>query len=321
MRAIQIEEHGGPEVLRPVQLPDPVPGPGEALVRLSAIGVNFVDIYGRRGWYPTPLPWIPGAEGAGEVVAVGEGVSEVRVGERVAFAMAQHAYAELVAVPAWRLVPVPPALTDRQAAAAMLQGMTAHYLTHQTYPVRPGDKVVIHAGAGGVGLLLIQMAKRLGATVFTTVSTPEKAELARQAGADHVILYTQEDFAQTVREDTGGQGAQVVYDAVGQATFDQSLSCLGSRGYLVLYGQASGPVPPLALDRLAQRSLFVTRPSLNHYTETRPMLLERAHAVLTDVAQGRLTLRIFETLPLEEAETAHRHLEGRVSTGKILLTP
>ncbi|MBX5466383.1 MAG: quinone oxidoreductase [Firmicutes bacterium] len=321
MRAIQIRQHGGPEVLRPVTLPDPQPGPGQAVVKLGAIGVNFVDIYGRKGWYPTPLPWIPGAEGAGQVVAVGPDVQEVRVGERVAFAMAQAAYAELVAVPAWRLVPIPPQLTDRQAAAAMLQGMTARYLTHLTYPVHPGDYVLVHAGAGGVGLLLLQMAKRLGATVLTTVSTPEKAELARQAGADHVILYTAVDFAREVDAITGGRGVQVVYDAVGQATFDQSLACLASRGYLVLYGQASGPVPPLELGRLAQRSLFLTRPSLAHYTETRQMLLDLAQAVLTDVAQGRLTLRIFETLPLEEAETAHRHLESRLSTGKILLIP
>ncbi|MCL8206839.1 MAG: quinone oxidoreductase [Actinomycetia bacterium] len=321
MKAIVVHEFGGPDVLRYEDRPDPVPGPGEALVEIRAIGVNYTDIYSRSGLYRPALPWIPGSEAAGVVAAVGDGVTEVRPGDRVAWASAPGTYAERAVVPAWRLVRLPEDVSFETAAAAMLQGMTAHYLVSSTYPVAAGDRVLVHAGAGGVGLLLTQLAKARGATVFTTVSTEEKARLSREAGADVVIRYTEEDFAARVERETDGEGVAVVYDSVGAATFAGSLACLAPRGYLVLFGQSSGPVPALNPGDFAARSLFFTRPSLVHYTRTRAELLERAQAVLDAIRAGSLKLRLFATLPLAEAAEAHRLLEGRRTTGKLLLTP
>ncbi|MDP9038058.1 MAG: quinone oxidoreductase, partial [Acidobacteriota bacterium] len=284
MRAIQIERNGGPEVLQMRAVPDPVAGPGQALIRVEACGVNFIDIYFREGRYPAKLPFVPGQEAAGTVLALGEGASGVKVGDRVAWCGVQGTYAELAIAPADRLVPVPQGLTSVQAATGMLQGMTAQYLSHSTYAIQSGDEVLVHAGAGGTGLLLIQMAKALGARVFTTVSTEEKAELARGAGADEVILYTREDFVARVRELTGGRGLPVVYDSVGKTTFEGSLGCLRARGVCVLFGGASGGVPPFDLIRLSTMgSLYVTRPTLKDYVATRAELLERAGAVLGEV--------------------------------------
>jgi NADPH2:quinone reductase len=321
VKAIVVHAFGGPDVLQYEDRPDPVPGPGEALVEIRAIGVNYTDIYSRSGLYRPALPWIPGSEAAGVVVAVGDGVTEVRPGNRVAWASAPGTYAERAVVPAWRLVPLPDDVSFETGAAAMLQGMTAHYLVSSTYPIAAGDRVLIHAGAGGVGLLLTQLAKARGATVFTTVSTEEKARLSREAGADVVIRYTEEDFAARVERETDGEGVAVVYDSVGAATFAGSLACLAPRGYLVLFGQSSGPVPALNPGDFAARSLFFTRPSLVHYTRTRAELLERAQAVLDAIRTGSLKLRLFATLPLAEAAEAHRLLEGRRTTGKLLLTP
>ena len=273
MRAIQITQTGGAEVLQLRELPTPTPGPGEALVQIEACGVNFIDIYLREGRYPSPLPFIPGQEAAGVVVGVGPDVSSVKVGDRVAWCGVPGTYAQFAVAPVARLIAIPDGVTTRQAAAAMLQGMTAHYLAHSTYAIQKGDAVLIHAGAGGVGLLLIQMAKRLGARVFATVSTEEKAALARAAGADEAILYTREDFAARVRELTAGVGLPVVYDSVGKTTFDGSLACLRPRGTLVLYGGSSGAVPPFDLIQLSTRgSLYVTRPTLKDYTATREEL-------------------------------------------------
>ncbi len=314
--------YGGPEVLRYEEVPTPAPGPGEALVRLEAIGVNFVDIYQRLGHYKVPLPFVPGSEGAGVVEAVGAGAGGVRQGDRVAYAGVPGAYATHAVVPAQRLVPLPAGVDARQGAAVMLQGMTAHYLSHATYPLRADDTALVHAAAGGVGLLLVQMAKMRGARVIGTVSTAAKATLAREAGADEVVLYETEDFEAEAKRLTGGRGVQVVYDSVGRATFDRSLDCLAPRGYLVLYGQASGPVPPLDLQILAQKgSLFVTRPTMGSYVATREALLERAGAVLGWAASGRLKVRIDRTFPLAEAAEAHRALASRATTGKLLLIP
>ncbi len=322
MRAIQITQTGGPEVLTLHDLPTPTPGPGQALVRIEACGVNFIDIYQREGRYPLQLPFIPGQEAAGTVVALGPEPSGLNVGDRVAWAGILGAYAEFAAVPLPRLVTIPAAVTSKQAAATMLQGMTAHYLAHSTYAIQPGDTVLIHAGAGGVGLLLIQMAKRLGARVFTTVSTDEKASLARQAGADEVILYTREDFAPRVRELTAGAGLPVVYDSVGKTTFDGSLSCLRPRGMMVLYGGSSGAVPPFDLIKLSTMgSLYITRPTMKDYVPTRADLEHRAGDVLRWVADGSLKLRLDYTYPLADAAQAHRDLEARKTTGKVLLIP
>ncbi len=322
MKTIRVHRYGGPEsmVLEDSSLPEP--GEGQALVRLSAVGVNFIDIYQRMGLYPVPLPFTPGNEGAGTVEKIGKGVADVSPGDRVAYAGALGSYAEQALVPSWRLVKIPAGVDPGTAAAAMLQGMTAHYLSHDTYPLKPGDACLVHAAAGGVGLLLVQMAKRRGARVIGTVSTPEKARLAREAGADEIIRYTQSDFEEEVKRLTGGAGVQVAYDSVGQATFDKSMNCLTPRGYIVLYGQSSGAVPPIDPLLLSLRgSLFLTRPNLAHYIADRESLEWRARDVLGDVASGSLKVRIGATWPLAEAPEAHRALEGRKTTGKVLLIP
>jgi NADPH2:quinone reductase len=322
MRAIEIEKTGGPEVLVLRELPVPQPGPQQVLVKIEAIGVNFIDIYLREGRYPAKLPFVPGQEAAGVVTALGPGVSGFKVGDRVVWCHILGAYAEYAVVPLGVLIAVPDGVTTRQAAAALLQGTTAHYLSHSTYAIQRGDAVLVHAGAGGVGLLLIQMAKRLGARVLTTVSTEAKAALAREAGADETIIYTREDFAARVRELTGGVGVPVVYDSVGKTTFDGSLACLRRRGLMVLYGGASGPVLPLDLIRLSTMgSLYVTRPTMKDYTATREELEQRAGDVLSWVADGSMKLRIEHSYPLAEAAQAHRDLEARKTTGKVLLEP
>jgi len=322
MRAIEVTQTGGPEVMVYREMPTPEPGPGEALMQIEACGVNFVDVYVREGRYPAKLPFIPGQEAAGTVIAVGPDAGGVKVGDRVVWCHIMGTYAEFAVAPVSRLIPVPDEITSRQAAAAMLQGMTAHYLAHATYAIQSGDWVLIHAGAGGVGLLLIQMAKRLGAHVLTTVSTEEKAALARHAGADETIVYTQEDFANRARELTGGKGLPVVYDSVGKTTFDGSLACLEPRGMMVLYGGASGAVPPFDLIKLStQGSLYITRPTLKDYVRTRQELERRAGEVLRWIAEDSLKLRLEHSYPLAEAAQAHRDLEARKTTGKVLLIP
>jgi NADPH2:quinone reductase len=322
MKAIQVSTVGGPEVLTLVDLPVPDPKPNEALVQIEAAGVNFIDVYFREGRYPAPLPFINGQEGAGLVVAVGPDVTSIRLGDRVAYTGALGSYADYAAVPADRLVKIPDELDFNQAAAAMLQGMTAHYLSHSTYPVKSGDTVLIHAAAGGVGLLLVQMAKNLGARVIGTAGSEEKAQLARDAGAAEVIIYTNQDFETETQRLTDGQGVNVVYDGVGKETFAKDLNVLRPRGYLVLFGGASGAVPPFDLLELTKHgSLFVTRPSLQHYVATREELEQRSSDVLQSVVGGDLKLRIHKTYPLEEAQQAHRDLEGRKTTGKLLLIP
>jgi NADPH2:quinone reductase len=321
MKAVQITEHGGPEVMKYQDLPDPKPGAGQALIQIQAVGVNFADVYSRAGVNPGPLPRVVGVEAAGVVRGVGTGVSEVREGDLVAYCSSPGSYATQAVVPAARLVKLPAGLDARAGAAAMLQGMTAHYLCHSTYAVQPGDRVLVHAGAGGVGLLLTQMIKRLGGYVFSTVSTEEKAALSREAGADQVILYTQQDFAEVVKQATDGAGLKAVYDAVGKTTFEQSLSCLGRRGYLVLYGQASGPAPALNPQSLGAGSKFLTRPGLGDYTATREELTQRAGDVFRWVKSGELKLRVEHVLPLSEAAEAHRQLESRRTTGKMVLIP
>jgi NADPH2:quinone reductase len=320
MRAIQITATGGPEVLTIREVPKPVPAADQALIRIEAAGVNFIDVYLREGRYPSPLPFIPGQEAAGTVVEVGDGVTTVKVGDRVAWCGVPGTYAEFAVAPAERLVAVPDGITTEQAAGAMLQGMTAHYLAHATYAIRKGDEVLIHAGAGGVGLLLTQMAKGLGAKVFTTVSTEEKAALSREAGADVVINYTTLDFAAEIKKQSAGMHA--VYDSVGKTTFDKSLEVLRPRGMMVLFGGSSGAVPPFDPIKLSTMgSLFVTRPMLKDYIASRSELLMRAGEVLRDIAAGVLKLRLEHSYPLAEAAQAHRDLEGRKTTGKILLLP
>ena len=322
MKAIRVHTFGGPEVMVPEEVPRPSPGEGQALVRVEAAGVNFIDIYQRLGQYPVPLPMVPGNEGAGVVEQIGPGVREVSPGDRVAYSGSLGAYAEYAVVPSWRLVRLPTGVDTRIGAAAMLQGMTAHYLTHSTFPLKPGDACLVHAAAGGVGLLLLQMAKRRGARTIGTVSTPGKAKLARQFGADEVILYTSQDFEAEVKRLTGGRGVQAVYDSVGRDTFDKSLNCLSPRGMLVLYGQSSGPVAPLDPQILsAKGGLFLTRPSLSHYTATREELLQRAGDLLGWAASGELRVRIGGEYPLEMASRAHSDLAGRGTTGKLLLIP
>jgi NADPH2:quinone reductase len=322
MKAIRIHRNGGPEVLTLDEVPDPTPGRGEAVVKIEAAGLNYIDVYYRAGLYKGQLPLTMGFEGAGVVAAVGPDVTEVKVGDRVAYTGVPGAYAQLAAVPAARLVKLPDGLDGKVGAAAMLQGMTAHYLSHTTYPLRSGDFSLVHAAAGGVGLLLCQMAKMRGARVIGTVSTDAKAKLAREAGADEVILYTTQDFEAEVKRITGGSGVHVVYDSVGKTTFDKSLNCLRMRGMLVLYGQSSGPVPPFDAAILNQKgSLFLTRPSLFHHIVTREELLQRAGEVLGWIKSGRLKLRIDLTLPLAQAAEAHRQLESRQTTGKVLLIP
>lgn len=322
MRAIRVHETGGPEVLRPGDVTAAEPGEGEARVRVSAAGVNYIDTYHRTGLYPKDLPFTPGVEGAGVVDAVGPGVEHVEVGDRVAWAMGPGSYAEVAVVHAWRLIRVPEAVDLDIAAALLLQGMTAHYLAASTFPLESDDVALVHAAAGGVGLLLVQLAKLRGATVIGTCSTADKAERARGAGADHVIRYTETDFRREVMDLTGGRGVGVVYDGVGQATFRDSLASLRPRGMLVLYGQASGPVAPLDPAELARGgSLFLTRPSLAEYTADREELEWRAGEVLGAVEAGELDVRIHEILPLAEAARAHRMLEGRETSGKLLLRP
>jgi NADPH2:quinone reductase len=322
MKAIQVSAVGGPEVLTLVDVPIPEPKPNEALVQIEAAGVNFIDVYFREGRYPAPLPFINGQEAAGLVIAVGSEVTTVGIGDRVAFTGALGSYAEYAAVPVDRLVKIPEQLDFTQAAAAMLQGMTAHYLSHSTYPIKSGDAALIHAAAGGVGLLLVQMAKNLGARVIGTVGSEEKAHLAREAGADEVIIYTREDFETETLRLTEGKGVHVVYDGVGEDTFERDLKVLRPRGYLVLFGGASGPVPPFDLMQLTKHgSLFVTRPSLQHYVATREELELRSHDVLQMIVRGELKLRIHKTYALAEAQQAHRDLEGRKTTGKLLLIP
>ncbi len=322
MKVILVEQPGGPEAMRLVDWPKPAPGPGEALVKIAAAGVNFIDIYHRTGLYKVEPPITLGMEAAGVVEAVGEGVSEVAPGDRVAYAMSRGAYAEYAVVPAWMLVKLPSGMDFNSAAAAMLQGMTAHYLVFSTYPLKQGDACLIHAAAGGVGLLLVQMAKMRGARVFGTVSTDAKAELARQAGADKVIVYTRDDFLEVVRAATNGRGVDVVYDSVGAATWEKSLDCLRPRGMMVSYGNASGAVPAFQPLVLSQKgSLFLTRPSLQHYVASREELLWRAGDVLGWVQEGKLKLRIDRVYKLSEAAEAHRALESRATAGKLLLVP
>jgi len=322
MKAILVERHGGPEVLRLADLPEPAPGPGQLLVRVEAAGLNFIDVYHRTGLYPSPLPFTPGLEGAGVVAGVGPGVAAFREGDRVAWTRVLGSYAESLLVPEEQAVAIPPGVETRDAAAVMLQGLTAHYLCSSTYPLEPGDTCLVHAAAGGVGLLLVQMAKEQGARVFGTVSTEEKAALAREAGADEVILYTKEDFLEAVRRLTDGRGVNVVYDGVGKATAEKSLDCLAPRGMMVFFGNASGPVGPIDPLVLSQKgSLFLTRPVLFDYIPDRVSLEDRSTDVLTAVATGSLHVRIGATFPLAEAAEAHRALEGRKTTGKVLLLP
>ena len=323
MKAIRVNEPGGPEVLSYEDVPVSEPGPGEARVRLAAAGVNFIDVYQRTGRYPKDVPFTLGLEGAGEVDAVGEGVEELSPGDYVAFASVPGAYAEYVVSPVDQLVPFNVTLVEaRLAAAGMLQGMTAHYLTHSTFPLQEGQTALVHAAAGGVGLLLVQMAKMRGATVIGTAGSEEKARLARGAGADEMIVYTEQDFVEETGRITGGEGVHVVYDSVGKDTFDGSLDCLRPRGYMVLFGASSGPVPPFDPQVLNQKGgLFVTRPALAHYTATREELLWRAESILSWVGNNSLDVRIGGTYPLSDAEGAHRDLEGRKTTGKLILIP
>ncbi|MBK6796108.1 MAG: quinone oxidoreductase [Acidobacteria bacterium] len=322
MKAIVVERCGGPEALVYKDAVKPVPGAGEALVKLEAIGLNFIDVYHRTGLYPMALPFIPGMEAAGVVDAIGEGVTGLAVGDRVAYAMHPGSYAEYASVAAWKLVTVPDGVDSRQAAAAMLQGMTAHYLVTSVYRLKAGDTALVHAAAGGVGLLLLQMIRKIGARAIGTVSTEAKAVLARQAGADEVILYSSRDFEEETRRITGGKGVQVVYDSVGKDTFLKSLNCLAPRGMLALYGQSSGPVAPFDPGLLAMKgSLFLTRPSLAHYAATREELSWRAGDIFDWIKAGDLDLRIEKTFPLADAAEAHRQLEGRKTTGKVLLIP
>ena len=321
MKAIRFEATGGPEVLRLADIPSPLPGPGEVLVRVEAAGINFIDVYQRSGLYPVPLPGAPGLEGAGVIESLGPGVSGLMPGDRGAWFNAPGSYAEKVVVPADRLIKVPVGIESRTAAAVMLQGMTAHYLVETTYPLGPGKVCLVHAAAGGVGLLLVQMAKRKGARVFATVSTEEKAALAREAGADVVIRYTEQDFTAEVKKATEGRGVDVIYDSVGQSTFEKGLECLAPRGMMALFGQSSGVVPPFSPSLLAKGSLFLTRPTLFHYAADRASLEWRAGDVLGQVASGQLSVRIGRTFPLADAAEAHRALVGRQTTGKVLLIP
>lgn len=322
MKAIRVHAPGGPEALTYEDVAEPTAGAGQAVIKVGASGVNYIDVYFRTGQYKAPLPLTVGLEGAGTVTAVGSGVGDVKVGDRVAWTGVAGSYAEAIAVPADRLVKLPDGLSFKDGAAAMLQGMTAHYLVVSTYPLKKGDTCLVHAAAGGMGLLLCQMAKMLGATVIGTVSTEEKAALAKAAGADHVILYTKQDFETEVKRITGAAGVHVVYDGVGASTFEKGFSCLRPRGLMALYGQASGPVGPLDLQILNTKgSLFVTRPSLNHHIASREELVKRAGDVLGWIRDGKIRLRLEHQYPLAQAAEAHRQLEARRTTGKILLIP
>jgi NADPH2:quinone reductase len=322
MKAIQIQKTGGPEVLTFADIPAPKPKPNEAIVKISAAGINFIDCYFREGRYPATLPLVAGQEASGIVSEVGSDVKSFKPGDRVAYTGIPGAYAEYAAVPEDRLVLVPPGITDQQAAAAMLQGMTAHYLVHDTYPLKKGETALIHAAAGGVGLLLVQMAKNIGARVIATVGTEEKAKLAREAGADEIILYAQQDFEVETKRVTDGKGVHVIYDGVGKTTFDKDLNVLRPRGYLALFGASSGAVPPFDLVKLSQKgSLFITRPTLVHHIATHEELQHRATDVLSMISKGKLKLRIEHIYPLRDAQQAHRDLEARKTTGKLLLIP
>jgi len=322
MKAVRVHAPGGPEALKYEDVPEPTPKAGEAVVKIDAAGLNYIDVYQRSGLYKLDLPLTLGLEAGGTVTAVGAGVTEVKVGDKVAYTGVPGAYAQYAAVPAQRLVVLPPGLQPKQGAAAMLQGMTAHYLACSTYPLKTGDTCLVHAAAGGVGLLLCQIARTRGARVIGTVSTDEKAKLAREAGADQVILYTKQDFEFEVKRITGGKGLQVVYDSVGKTTFDKGFNCLAPRGMMVLYGQSSGPIGAFDPQVLNQKgSLFLTRPSLGHYTATREELQQRAGEVLGWIRDGKLKLRTELEFPLKDAAQAHRALEGRKTTGKVLLIP
>ncbi len=322
MKAIRVYETGGPDKMQLEDIPIPSPAPGQARVKIHAVGLNFIDVYFRTGLYKSPLPFTPGMEAAGIVDTVGEGVTMVKPGDRVAYAMALGAYAEYALVNASSLVPLPDGVDFQSGAAVMLQGLTAHYLTHSTYPLKKGETALLHAASGGVGLLLIQIAKQIGARIIGTVSTEEKAALARNAGADHVILYTQDDFEQEVKRITEGAGVHVVYDSVGRTTFEKGLNCLKRRGMMVLFGQSSGTVPPVDPGILNPKgSLYLTRPGLAHYTATQEELLWRAGDILKWVSEKSLKIHIDRTYPLEEAAQAHQALEGRRTAGKVLLQP
>jgi NADPH:quinone reductase len=322
MKAIQVKQVGGPEAMELADLLVPQPKPNEAVVKLSASGVNFIDVYFREGRYKAPLPLTPGQEGAGVVTAVGAEVKSVKPGDRVAWCGQLGSYAENAAVPADRLVPIPQGVSDQQAAAALLQGMTAHYLAHDTYPLKQGETTLIHAAAGGVGLLLTQIAHEIGARIIATVSTEEKAKLAREAGADEIILYTQVDFESETKRLTGGKGVDVIYDSVGKTTFEKGLNLLRPRGLMALFGGSSGAAPLFDPIILSQKgSLYVTRPTLKDYIASREDLVARSEAVFGMIAAGKLKLRVEHTYPLAEAQRAHRDLEGRKTTGKLLLIP
>jgi len=322
MKAIQIKEPGGPEAMQLADLSLPQAKPNEALIKIAAAGVNFIDVYQREGRYKVPLPFVLGQEAAGTVVSVGADVTTCKPGDRVAWTGILGTYADHAAVPADRLVPTPEGVTDQQAAATMLQGMTAHYLLHDTFPLKRGQTALIHAAAGGVGLLAVQMAHHIGARVIATVSTEEKAKLAREAGANDVILYTQTDFESETKRLTGGKGVDVVYDGVGKTTFEKGLNVLRPRGYMVLFGGSSGPVPPFDLIQLSTKgSLFITRPTLGHYIASTEELRQRAAAVFGMIRDGKLNLRIEHIYRLADAQQAHRELEGRKTTGKLLLIP
>ncbi len=322
MKAVRIHAPGGPEVLKYEDVPEPQPKAGEAVVKVDAAGLNYIDVYYRSGQYKAELPMTLGLEAGGTVTAVGPNVTEVRVGDKVAYTGVAGAYAQYAAVPAQRLVVLPAGVSTRQGAAAMLQGMTAHYLACSTYPLKRGDTCLVHAAAGGVGLLLCQIAKMRGARVIGTVSTEAKAKLAREAGADEVILYTTQDFEAEVKRLTSGRGVQVVYDSVGKTTFEKGLNCLAPRGLMALYGQSSGPIGTFDPQVLNQKgSLFLTRPSLVHHVATREELLQRAGEVLGWIRDGKLRLRTEFEFPLKDAAEAHRALEGRKTTGKVLLIP
>jgi NADPH:quinone reductase len=322
MKAVRVYEPGAPEKLVYEDVPAPVPGPGQALIKLSAIGINYIDVYFRTGLYTAPMPFIPGMEAAGTIDAVGENVHDLKPGDRVAYAGVSGAYAEYAVVNSWQLARIPDSLDFDRGAALMLQGLAAHYLAFSTYPLKRGETALIHAAAGGVGLLLIQIAKKIGARVIGTVSTDEKAFLAANAGADHVILYTQKDFEQEVKSITEGSGVDVVYDSVGKTTFDKGLNCIRRRGMMVLFGQSSGPVPPFDLNILNQKgSLYVTRPGLLHYTANRDELRWRSGDIMRWASEGSLNIHIDRIYSLKEAAQAHRALEARETAGKVLLKP
>jgi len=322
MKNIQISQYGGPEALQLVDSPVPTPAAGQALVKIAAAGVNFIDVYLRVGLYKTDFPFTPGNEGAGTVESVGAGVTAVKPGDRVAYAMTRGSYAEYALVPAEQLVPLPASVDFETGAAAMLQGMTAHYLTHSTFPLKPGDKALVHAAAGGAGRLVVQMAKMLGATVYGTAGTDAKAAIAKEAGADEVIVYTRDDFATEIKRLAGGKGLDVIYDSVGATTFMKGLDLLRPRGMMVLFGQSSGPVEKFDLNILNPKgSLFVTRPTLAHHVLTREELLWRSGDVLNWIGAGKLKMLVDRTYPLAKVADAHRDLEGRKTIGKLLLIP